>query len=220
MLEANGQHASPSLHHESKLLHACEGLWHATLGNVLLLLVQDDVTTVIAIGPAILASSVDGCIRRFDVRMGRVYTDDLHHSIASLAVSRDGLCVLAACLDSHLRLLDVQAGELLASYSGHTHESVRMGCAFTADDQHVIGCSEDGEQLRLAAGHRPCSLTDRGIQSGRSVPCTSAKRCKAKTSQSKRDIHRVSKLLSIAIWIVVLLGLVEKVNINQISDFW
>jgi hypothetical protein len=30
---------------------------------------------------------------------------------------------------------------------------------------------------------------------------------------------RVSKLLSIAIWIVVLLGLVEKVNINQISDF-
>jgi hypothetical protein len=30
---------------------------------------------------------------------------------------------------------------------------------------------------------------------------------------------RVSKLLSIAIWIVVLLGLVEKVNINQTSDF-
>jgi hypothetical protein len=30
---------------------------------------------------------------------------------------------------------------------------------------------------------------------------------------------RVSKLLSIAIWIVVVLGLVEKVNINQASDF-
>jgi hypothetical protein len=28
------------------------------------------------------------------------------------------------------------------------------------------------------------------------------------------------RLLSIAIWIVVLLGLVEKVNINQTSDFW
>lgn len=96
-------------------------------------------------GAAILASSVDGCVRRFDIRMGRMYTDDLHHSVASLAISHDGLCVLAACLDSHLRLLDVQAGELLASYSGHTHEAVRMGCAFTADDQHVIGCSEDGE---------------------------------------------------------------------------
>jgi hypothetical protein len=29
---------------------------------------------------------------------------------------------------------------------------------------------------------------------------------------------RVPKLLSIAIWIVV--GLVEKVNINQTTDFW
>jgi mitogen-activated protein kinase organizer 1 len=110
-----------------------------------LFLLQDDVTSVVAVSNAILASSVDGCIRRFDVRMGRMYTDDLHHSVASLAVSRDGLCVLAACLDSHLRLLDIQAGELLASYAGHKHEDVRMGCAFTADDQHVIGCSEDGK---------------------------------------------------------------------------
>lgn len=76
--------------------------------------------------------------------MGRAYTDALHHPVASLALSRDGLCVLAACLDSRLRLLDVEAGELLASYTGHTHASVRMGCAFTADDGHVIGCSEDG----------------------------------------------------------------------------
>lgn len=105
---------------------------------------QDDVTAVLPLGHAILAGSVDGTIRRFDVRMGRVYTDNLHHSVASLALSHDGLCVLAACLDSHMRLLDVEAGELLATYSGHKHEAVRMGCAFTADDQHVVGCSEDG----------------------------------------------------------------------------
>lgn len=108
---------------------------------------KDDVTSVIAVGPAILAGSVDGTIRRFDIRMGRVYTDTLHHPVASLAVSHDSLCVLAACLDSHLRLLDIEAGELLSSYSGHKHESVRMGCAFTADDQHVVGCSEDGRVL-------------------------------------------------------------------------
>lgn len=100
---------------------------------------------MVPVGPAILAGSVDGTVRRFDVRMGRAYTDNLHHSVASLAVSHDGLCVLAACLDSHLRLLDIEAGELLAKYSGHKHEAVRMGCAFTADDKHAIGCSEDGE---------------------------------------------------------------------------
>lgn len=110
---------------------------------------QDDVTSVLAVGPAILAGSVDGTIRRFDVRMGRIYTDQLHHPVSALALTHDGLCVLAACLDSCLRLLDIEAGELLASYRGHTHEDVRMGCSLLADDQHVAGCSEDGECLAM-----------------------------------------------------------------------
>eukprot|EP00878_Enallax_costatus_P017632 GHUV01018526.1.p1 GENE.GHUV01018526.1~~GHUV01018526.1.p1 ORF type:complete len:125 (+),score=23.70 GHUV01018526.1:597-971(+) len=76
--------------------------------------------------------------------MGRIYTDELHHPVSALAITQDNLCVLAACLDSCLRLLDTQAGELLASYKGHKHESVRMGCGLLADDQHVVGCSEDG----------------------------------------------------------------------------
>lgn len=104
-------------------------------------------TSVVALPHAILAGSVDGTLRRWDVRMGRAYSDDVQHPVASLALSRDGMCVLAACLDSRLRLLDVQAGELLASYTGHTHEAVRMGCGFSADDRHVIGCSEDGRVL-------------------------------------------------------------------------
>lgn len=29
----------------------------------------------------ILAGSVDGAIRRFDVRMGRLFTDELHHPV-------------------------------------------------------------------------------------------------------------------------------------------
>lgn len=29
----------------------------------------------------ILAGSVDGCVRRFDVRMGRMFTDELHHPV-------------------------------------------------------------------------------------------------------------------------------------------
>jgi mitogen-activated protein kinase organizer 1 len=117
-------------------------------------MLQDDVTSLAALPYAIIAGSVDGTLRRFDVRMGRAYTDTLHHPVASLALSRDGLCVLAACLDSRLRLLDVEAGELLAAYSGHVHESVRMGCAFSAGDTHAIGCSEDGESGTGADGGR------------------------------------------------------------------
>lgn len=40
------------------------------------------------------------------------------HSVASVALSHDGNCVLAACLDSHMRLLDRESGELLATYQG------------------------------------------------------------------------------------------------------
>jgi hypothetical protein len=55
-----------------------------------------------------------------------------------------GLCVLAACLDSTLRLLDKKGGDLLASYQGHTHEGVKMDAALLPSDAYVVGSSEDG----------------------------------------------------------------------------
>lgn len=105
---------------------------------------KDDVTSVGAAGNEILAASVDGTVRRFDVRMGRVYCDDLRHPVTCVTFTGDGLCVLAACLDSTLRLLDKQTGELLASYRGHQHTGVKMGCGLMPRDASVVGAGEDG----------------------------------------------------------------------------
>jgi hypothetical protein len=58
-----------------------------------------------------------------------------------------GLCVLAACLDSTLRLLDKKGGDLLATYQGHLHEGVQMDAALLPSDAYVVGSSEDGERL-------------------------------------------------------------------------
>ena len=66
----------------------------------------------------IIASSVDGTVRRFDVRMGCVDVDQLGAPITAMALSHDGNCVLASCLDGRMRLLDKASGELLAQYSG------------------------------------------------------------------------------------------------------
>ncbi|KAK9828990.1 hypothetical protein WJX72_003265 [[Myrmecia] bisecta] len=108
----------------------------------------DSVTSVLCTPRAeILAGSVDGTVRRFDVRAGCVYTDDLHHPVTSVALSNDGNCLLAACLDSHMRLLDKGSGELLAQYEGHKHESLKMDCCLTPTDAHVVGSSEDGRVL-------------------------------------------------------------------------
>jgi mitogen-activated protein kinase organizer 1 len=60
---------------------------------------QDDVMSVAVHGWEILGGSVDGTVRRFDVRLGRVYTDELHHPVTCVQVSHDGLCLLAASLD-------------------------------------------------------------------------------------------------------------------------
>lgn len=106
--------------------------------------VQDSVTAVAVADWEVIGSSVDGTVRRFDVRMGRAYTDDLHHPITSCTLTHDNLCILTACLDSSLRLLDKKSGELLASYTGHVHGSVQMDCCLTPSDAHVVGSSETG----------------------------------------------------------------------------
>ena len=95
----------------------------------------------------IIAGSVDGTVRRFDVRMGRAVTDLVHHPVTSVAATKDGNCVLAACTDSCIRLLDRADGDLLAEYKGHKHESTKLDAAFTPSDGYVVACSEDGRVL-------------------------------------------------------------------------
>ena len=57
-------------------------------------------------------------MRRFDVRMGCMDVDQLGAPVTAMALSHDGNCVLASCLDARMRLLDKASGELLAQYSG------------------------------------------------------------------------------------------------------
>ncbi len=56
----------------------------------------------------IIAGGVDGTVRRFDVRMGMEVSDALGAPVTCVAVSHDGNCLLAACTDGALRLLDKQ----------------------------------------------------------------------------------------------------------------
>ena len=126
-------------------------------------------TSVAAFGHEILGGSVDGTLRRFDIRIGRAYTDDLRHAVTAALFTSDGLCALAACLDGALRLVDKATGELLATYRGHVHSNVKMGAALTPGDEFVVGTGEDGEERR--------GDWWRGAQSGRSgVFCCSRRR--------------------------------------------
>jgi WD40 repeat protein len=86
----------------------------------------DSVTSVAFTAHQLLAVSVDGRLRTYDIRAGKRITDHIHQSLVSVCVSSDKACVLVGALDSTLRLFDVESGELLNQYTGHTNKSYKV----------------------------------------------------------------------------------------------
>ncbi|XP_074269352.1 uncharacterized protein LOC141592536 [Silene latifolia] len=105
---------------------------------------QDSVMSVCLTNSEIIAGSVDGTVRTFDIRIGRELSDVLGQPVNCISLSNDGNCILASCLDSTLRFLDRTAGELLQEYKGHVCKSYKLDCCLTNSDAHVVGGSEDG----------------------------------------------------------------------------
>lgn len=107
----------------------------------------DSVTSVVAAAHEVVAGSVDGCLRAFDLRRALVLTDQLHDPITCVSLSRDGQCVLAGCMNGTLSLLEKRDGSRLNVYRGHAHAQYAIGSCLTRDDAHVVSGSEDGAVL-------------------------------------------------------------------------
>ncbi|XP_072346890.1 WD repeat domain-containing protein 83 [Scyliorhinus torazame] len=105
---------------------------------------KDGVSSVQVSDHEILSGSVDGRIRRYDLRMGQVFVDFIGSPISSVCWSRDGQCSLSSSLDFTLRLLDKETGELLGDYTGHKNTEYKLDCCFNESDTHVVSGSEDG----------------------------------------------------------------------------
>ncbi|CAK7274048.1 hypothetical protein SEPCBS57363_005961 [Sporothrix epigloea] len=85
---------------------------------------RDAITAIAVRGPEILAASVDGRVRTYDVRTGRFTTDVISGTagVTSLSLTRDGRSVLVGALDSRLRLLDRENGTCLQTYTSQEQE--------------------------------------------------------------------------------------------------
>eukprot|EP00742_Colponemidia_sp_Colp-10_P011218 GILJ01012434.1.p1 GENE.GILJ01012434.1~~GILJ01012434.1.p1 ORF type:complete len:300 (+),score=22.48 GILJ01012434.1:74-973(+) len=105
---------------------------------------RDSVTSVVVRLDEIIGGSVDGTVRRFDMRAGKVITDSISKPVTCVTVSNDENCILASCLDSCMRLIDKITGELLSEYRGHSNTQYRIDSCFTNTDGHVASGSEDG----------------------------------------------------------------------------
>ena len=116
---------------------------------------KDSVTSLALHEATVCGGSVDGSVRSFDVRQGRVTTDQLGAPVTVLALSGDGALSLAALAGGagggRLRLLDRASGRLLADYTGHTNSGSRCGAALSCDDAAVVAGGEDGVVVHWCA---------------------------------------------------------------------
>jgi len=112
----------------------------------------------------IITASVDGCVRNYDLRIGRLRTDFLDQPCTSVTLSNDGNCLLISSLDSSIRLFDKQSGELLGDYKGHANKQYKIASSLTNTDAYVVSGSEDariyfwdlveGKVVHTLSGHQ------------------------------------------------------------------
>ena len=113
----------------------------------------------------VVTASVDGSLRRYDLRAGQLTADSVGSPISALALARadGGATALVACLDGRLRLLDAQTGALLASYTGHVASAgIRTDCFILPPSDGTVGVgSEDGSVVGWDLGTE--KVTDRVV---------------------------------------------------------
>lgn len=105
---------------------------------------RDSVTSVTLLNTSIVSASVDGAVRVHDVRVGRVTADAVGAPVVSVAVTRDGGAIAAACVDGRALLLDAASGAELASYRDHPPSDVKTDIAVSPDDGAIVLGGADG----------------------------------------------------------------------------
>jgi len=114
---------------------------------------KDSVSCIKSGGSDIITSSIDGNIRTYDLRTGKLITEDVSHPITSFAVSNDGRSIASSCLDGVIRLfdkynslhrIDARKKVFQKFHSLHKSGNYKLECAFTSNDEYVVSGSECG----------------------------------------------------------------------------
>lgn len=109
---------------------------------------KDAVSAVVVRGVEIVAGSVDGRVRGYDLRMGKCVTDVIGASVGSVCLTRDGKAMLVGSLDSKIRLMDREGGGCLKTYGGDEaskgwkNEDLRVQSVMGGKERFVVAGDE------------------------------------------------------------------------------
>ncbi|SPO00645.1 related to S.pombe beta-transducin [Cephalotrichum gorgonifer] len=116
---------------------------------------RDAVTCLVVRDAEIVAGSVDGSVRSYDIRMGRCVADEMGASVTSLALTRDGCAMLVGTLDSKLRLMDRGNGKCLKTFehAEWRNSELRVQALLGGKERYVLAGDElAGSADGLAGG--------------------------------------------------------------------
>ena len=77
---------------------------------------KDSISSVQVTGWEIVAGSVDGRVRTYDIRTGQMDADVIGHPVTSVSVAKTNDSYLVSTLDSTIRLMDKRDGKLLQAF--------------------------------------------------------------------------------------------------------
>ena len=107
---------------------------------------KDSITDVAVHDAEIVAASVDGRVRSYDLRTGMCQADVIGFPCTSLDISKKSTELLVSSLDSTIRLMDRTNGELLKAYKDEAfvNKDLRVRSTLGLNDSVVLSGSDDG----------------------------------------------------------------------------
>lgn len=104
---------------------------------------KDSVSSIAIASHEITIASLDGKVRRYDLRKGQMFSDDASEMVNHISLTRDSQCILVSCANGLIKLLDKSTGEVLSEYRGHKSRKYRIECGLAINDSVIISGSED-----------------------------------------------------------------------------
>ncbi|KAK8810028.1 hypothetical protein WA538_003580, partial [Blastocystis sp. DL] len=134
----------------------------------------DSITSICMDDTSIVTGSVDGTVRSYDIRMGKLYEERTGVPICSVSLSKDNQCIVASTTSSSVLCFERASGLLLNEYRGHICEEYKIESILNNTDEYIITGSENGKvyfyDLISTKVHHTLEYHDKPISSIRQHP--------------------------------------------------
>lgn len=106
---------------------------------------SSSITSMSILSSTLYTASLDGHIRTYDLRLGKMIEDLVGHPLTSLAQSKIGDTVLVASTDGKIRIFDTANGSCLQTLEGHKVGQTRTKAVWGYGEASVVAGDEEGK---------------------------------------------------------------------------